>query len=187
MGSSLLLWLVGACIAGAGTAVFVEFGTAIPKSGGEKNYLTFLYPWPAYLVPSAYAAYATLMGWAAGNSIICGEYTLHALGIPVNSWNQRLIGAICLTTAMLLHSTSVRWGLRVQNALGTFKIGVLTVIAVAGIAVVTGALKLDGNALDNFRDPFRGTTTSVNALATSSTIHHRSFIGYANANAAKVL
>lgn len=184
VGSSLLLWLVGACIAGAGTAVYVEFGTGIPKSGGEKNYLTFLYPRPAYLVPSAYAAYATLMGWAAGNSIICGEYILHALGVPVNSWNQRLIGAVCLTAATALHGTSLRWGLRVQNGFATFKLVVLATIGLAGLAVLIGALKLDGDALDNFKDPFRGSNTSVNALATGLYKVIWSFIGYANANAA---
>ncbi|EJD50701.1 amino acid transporter [Auricularia subglabra TFB-10046 SS5] len=184
VGSSLLLWLVGACIAGAGTAVFVEFGTAIPRSGGEKNYLTFLYPRPAYLVPSAYAAYATLMGWAAGNSIICGEYILHALGVPVNSWNQRLIGAVCLTAATLLHGTSLRWGLRVQNSFATFKLVVLAAIALAGLAVLTRILKLDGDALDNFKSPFRGSNTSVNALATGLYKVVWSFVGYANANAA---
>lgn len=32
------MWLVGALIAAAGTAVYMEFGTGLPKNGGEKGY-----------------------------------------------------------------------------------------------------------------------------------------------------
>ncbi|KMU73703.1 high affinity methionine permease [Coccidioides immitis RMSCC 3703] len=39
VGMSLTVWFVGMIIAMAGTAVYLEFGTAIPVNGGEKNYL----------------------------------------------------------------------------------------------------------------------------------------------------
>lgn len=31
------MWVVGALIAAAGTAVYMEFGTGLPKNGGEKG------------------------------------------------------------------------------------------------------------------------------------------------------
>jgi len=45
-GMSLVLWLIGALIASAGTAVYVELGTGLPRSGAEKNYLEFMYRKP---------------------------------------------------------------------------------------------------------------------------------------------
>lgn len=58
---ALLLWLVGALIAMAGTAVFVELGTGLPRSGGEKNYLEFLYRRPEYAVTCVFAAFFLFM------------------------------------------------------------------------------------------------------------------------------
>ncbi|KAH9477578.1 High-affinity methionine permease [Psilocybe cubensis] len=46
VGVSLIMWLVGASIAACGTAVYVELGTGLPRSGGEKNYLEFIYRRP---------------------------------------------------------------------------------------------------------------------------------------------
>ncbi len=34
VGLSLFIWVAGMIIAGAGTAVYIEFGTALPKNGG---------------------------------------------------------------------------------------------------------------------------------------------------------
>jgi amino acid transporter len=38
-GMALMCWLIGGVIATSGTLVFLELGTAIPRSGGVKNYL----------------------------------------------------------------------------------------------------------------------------------------------------
>lgn len=35
-------------IALSGTLVYLEFGTGIPKNGGEKNYLEFVYSRPKF-------------------------------------------------------------------------------------------------------------------------------------------
>lgn len=38
-GMALMCWVIGGIISAAGTLVFLEYGTAIPRSGGVKNYL----------------------------------------------------------------------------------------------------------------------------------------------------
>lgn len=58
---SLVLWLIGALIASAGTAVYVELGTGLPRSGAEKNYLEFMYRKPKYLATCVYAFEITLI------------------------------------------------------------------------------------------------------------------------------
>lgn len=72
VGLSLFMWVAGMLIAGAGTAVYLEFGTAIPRNGGEKNYLEYVYRKPKFLTTGLYTGYVVLLGWASGNSVIFG-------------------------------------------------------------------------------------------------------------------
>lgn len=97
-------------IAAAGTAVYLEFGTAIPKNGGEKNYLEYVYRKPKFLTTGLYTGYVVLLGWAASNSVVFGEYILHAANVEVDRWNQRGIGLACVTVAFLIHGLALKWG-----------------------------------------------------------------------------
>lgn len=38
-----MLWVIGGILTLCGISVFLEFGLAIPRSGGEKNYLERVY------------------------------------------------------------------------------------------------------------------------------------------------
>jgi hypothetical protein len=67
------MWVIGALIASAGLAVYVEFGTGLPRSGGELTYLNYLFKRPRYLAVVMYAAYAATMPWPAGNSTVFGQ------------------------------------------------------------------------------------------------------------------
>lgn len=58
----LRYWVIGAIIASAGYAVYAEFATAIPRNGGELNYLQQVYRKPKYLVGCVYGAQALLLG-----------------------------------------------------------------------------------------------------------------------------
>lgn len=53
---------------------------------------------------------------------------LNAANAEVGRWNQRAIGVGVVTFALLLHGTFPKWGLRLQNVLGVFKIGSLIFI-----------------------------------------------------------
>lgn len=61
VGVSLIMWLLGALIAACGTAVYIELGTGLPKSGGEKNYLEYIYTRPKFLVSCVYIGYTLIM------------------------------------------------------------------------------------------------------------------------------
>lgn len=62
VGLSLFIWVAGMIIAGAGMAVYLEFGTGLPRNGGEKNYLEFVYRKPKYLATGFYTGYVILLG-----------------------------------------------------------------------------------------------------------------------------
>lgn len=132
VGLALFMWVAGMLIAAAGMAVYLEFGTAIPRNGGEKNYLEYVFRRPKFLATGFYAGYVILLGWAGSNSVVFGEYILNAAQIEVNRWNQRGIGLACITSAFLIHGLALKWGLRLQNLLGIIKLIIILVIVVSG-------------------------------------------------------
>lgn len=62
VGLSLFIWVAGMLIAAAGMAVYVEFGTGLPRNGGEKNYLEYVYSKPRFLATGLYTGYVILLG-----------------------------------------------------------------------------------------------------------------------------
>lgn len=181
VGLALIMWAVGATIAISGLYVYMEFGTAIPKNGGEKNYLEAIFRKPKFFITCMYAAYIFFLGWAAGNSINTAIMFLTAADTEVTKWNQRGIG-VAVVFCILINSLNVKIGLYLQNILGIFKIGIVLFISITGWVALGGGLK-DGYQSHNFRNAFEGTETAtaygiVNALY--SVIW--SFVGYSNVN-----
>ncbi|ODH13223.1 hypothetical protein ACO22_07473 [Paracoccidioides brasiliensis] len=180
VGLSLFIWVAGMIIAAAGMAVYIEFGTGIPRNGGEKNYLEYVFRKPRFLTSCMYAGYVFFLGWAGSNSVIFGEYILHAAQVEVTRWNQRGVGLACITTAILIHGLALKWGLRLQNLLGTIKLIIIVIIAVAGWAALGGALKVEKP--NNFHNAFEGTRGSAYGVVTALYNVIWSYIGYNNAN-----
>lgn len=89
VGLSLFLWVAGMLIAAAGMAVYIEFGTAIPKNGGEKNYLEYVFRRPRFIATGFYTGYVILLGWAGSNSVVFGEYILNAANVEVSHLAER--------------------------------------------------------------------------------------------------
>ncbi|EHK96508.1 putative High-affinity methionine permease [Glarea lozoyensis 74030] len=154
VGLSLFIWVAGMIIAYSGLAVYMEFGTTIPRNGGEKNYLD--------------------------NSVVFGEYILNAAEVEVTRWNQRGVGLACITSAFLIHGLALKWGLRLQNFLGVIKLLILLLIIVCGFVALGGHLKIDKP--DNFTNAFEGTTGSAYGVVTALYNVIWSYIGYSNAN-----
>ncbi|SZE99282.1 unnamed protein product [Blumeria hordei] len=181
LGLTLIIWVFGMLIAMAGLMTYMEFGTGIPRNGGEKNYLEYVYTKPKFLVTGIYASYVLLLGWAGSNSVVFGEYILNAANIQVNTWNQRGVGLACITTAFLIHGTALNWGLRLQNLLGMIKLGILFLITFSGFAALSGHVKFAENP-KNFHNVFEGTTGNSYGIVTALFNVIWSFTGYNNAN-----
>jgi amino acid transporter len=180
VGLTLFIWVAGMLIAFAGMMVYLEFGTGLPRNGGEKNYLEFVYRKPRFLATGLYTGYVVLLGWAGSNSIIFGEYILNAAQVPVDRWNQRGVGLACITSAFLIHGLALKWGLRLQNALGVIKLLILLLIIVSGFAALGGHMKIEKP--NNFDNAFAGTTGSPYGIVTALYNVIWSYIGYSNAN-----
>ncbi|KAK6206619.1 hypothetical protein LQW54_007571 [Pestalotiopsis sp. IQ-011] len=139
VGVSIILWLVGGILTFCGLSVFLEFGLAIPLSGGEKNYLERVYRHPRYLATCVLASQMILLGFSSGNSLAFGRYILFAAGsTEPDGWAARGIGIACATFAVGLHAVFPKWGLRLVNVLGVFKVIILLLIVFSGFAALAG-------------------------------------------------
>lgn len=65
-----MLWVLGFVLSFCGLFVWLEYGTMIPKSGGEKVYLEAVYTKPKYLATVIFAANAILLGFTASGCIV---------------------------------------------------------------------------------------------------------------------
>jgi len=134
--------------------VWLEFGLAIPRSGGEKNYLEYIYRRPKYLATCVLASQMILLGFSSGNSLAFGRYITYAAGGEVvDTYKARGIGVACVTFAVLLHSTLPKWGIRLFNVLGVFKVVILLFIVFSGFAALAGHRRIPDP--ENFKDAFK--------------------------------
>ena len=119
--------------------MYLEFGLAIPRSGGEKNYLERVYRQPRLLASSVLLAQMVLLGFSSGNALACGRYVLLAAGsTQADGWLARAIGIACITIAVLLHTALPKWGIWLSNVLGVFKVVVLVFVTCSGFAALAG-------------------------------------------------
>ncbi|KAH6857113.1 amino acid/polyamine transporter I [Chaetomium sp. MPI-CAGE-AT-0009] len=139
VGVSLMLWVIGGFLTFCGLSVWLEFGLAIPRSGGEKNYLEYIYRHPKYLATCVLASQMILLGFSSGNSLAFGRYILYAAGGELkDTYAARGIGVACATFAVVLHAVAPKWGVRLFNVLGVFKVAVLLFIVFSGFAALAG-------------------------------------------------
>ena len=164
-GASLLLWTLGAITGICSLLVWLEFGLSIPKfelqnrndddspaegeslhsvprSGGEKNYLEYVFGSDKYRKLRTTCQYGVIyitLGNLSGNCIAFGIFILEAAGIGgSNDSLVRGLAVVCMTGACLLHATSRQGGLHSLVVLAVFKVCILLAIIVIGFAAIGG-------------------------------------------------
>ncbi|KAH8707070.1 amino acid permease-domain-containing protein [Phaeosphaeriaceae sp. PMI808] len=179
VGVSLILWSFGAFVSTCGVLVWLELGLSVPfrevkvtpgphgkfekksvpRNGGEKNYLEFLYSnpnkdRPGFLVTCMYGIPFILLGNLAGNALALGSFVMHAVGRKPDDAKGEVIGIAIgtLSAACLLHMFSRRGGIIMNNLFAVIKVLLLVVIIVLGF-LKAGGVHLGGSAkaTENFR------------------------------------
>ncbi|POS73320.1 hypothetical protein DHEL01_v208286 [Diaporthe helianthi] len=203
VGMTLLLWVIGSLISFCGLAVYLDLGTAIPRSGGERVYLERIFRRPYMLATCMFMSYVVLLGFSTPNAVVLGEYALYTMGTEPNRWNVRLIAALAVSLLCCVHARGPRLGLRLINTLGVAKMAILVVVVVSGVAggimgvgadresaILEGRrvdLAMSGNepsssAQRNFSDIWEGTSTQPYDYATALLKVIYCFRGYSTAN-----
>ncbi|KAB5540575.1 putative methionine permease [Coniochaeta sp. 2T2.1] len=137
IGLSLTIWTAGAVLAACGLGVSLELGCMLPRSGGDKVYLEFIYRRPRFLASTLVAVNAVLLGFTASNCVVFSEYVLFAFGMDRPSDFLRKGLAVGLLTAItVVHGCTPKIGVAVQNVLGWFKVGLVVFMVFAGLFVV---------------------------------------------------
>lgn len=130
-----LAWIIAAIASFGGLYVFLEMGSLVPRSGGAKVFLEFIYTKPTLLATVAFSIYLVMFGFTISNVLVFGEYFIHALGITITPWRIRVTGLLFLYAAALIHGVSVNHGVRVQNVLGALKLVLVGIMVVMGLYV----------------------------------------------------
>ncbi|KAB5528837.1 amino acid transporter-like protein [Coniochaeta sp. 2T2.1] len=201
VGMTLSLWVIGSLISFCGLAVYLDLGTAIPRSGGERVYLERIFRRPYMLATCMFMAYVVLLGFSAPNAIVLGEYVLYAVDIAPNRWNVRAIAVATVSGLCYVHARHPKLGLRLINVLGVAKMLILVIVILSGIAGglmgvgsdrdLLMARRLDvplsdvaprSTAQRNFTDIWTGSSTQPYDYATALLKVIYCFRGYSTAN-----
>jgi amino acid transporter len=185
VGLSLLLWLVGAIIAACGLAVGLEYGCMLPRSGGEKVYLEFVYRKPRFLASTLVATQAVLLGFTASNCIVFAQYTLYAFEVEATDLRRKSLAVGLLTVITIIHSCFLKTGIRIQNFLGWIKIGLVIFMVLSGFFVVVFRNHGSGELRSHFpvgSAIWKGSDWSWGIISTSLFKVFYSFAGLNNVN-----
>lgn len=204
VGMTLTLWVIGSIISFCGLSVYLDLGTAIPRSGGERVYLERIFRKPYMLATCMFMSYVVLLGFSTPNAIVLGEHALYMTDEPPSTATSnllvRLIAVLAVSLLCYTHARHPRIGLALINTLGVAKLLILVLVVAAGVAgglmgvgadreaLLTGAdVPMAGDAPSstaqrNFRAIWAGTSTQPYDYATALLKVLYCFRGYSTAN-----
>jgi amino acid transporter len=183
VGLALTLWVVGAAAAACALAVALEYGSMLPRSGGDKVYLEFTYRRPRFLATTVISVLVVCLGLTASNCVVFSEYTLFALGVQEPSEGLRKGLAVgLLTVVTVVHGCFRKIGIRIQDALGWTKIGLVVFMIVSGLYVVVSGQRLDDPETLSPEGIWAGSNWNWGVMSTALFKVFYSFAGLDNAN-----
>ncbi|KAF7896513.1 hypothetical protein EAF00_006527 [Botryotinia globosa] len=149
IGASLVLWTLGFIASMAGTLMYVEYGLtiprrrmageiqAVPRSGGELNYLKFLAKHPKYMAICIFGFIFVVVGNSAANCVSFAFHCLAAAGIsdpPKGAVQAIALGTAWLVT--LLHALGRMFGVHLNSVFAVTKVSMLIMIIILGFMVL---------------------------------------------------
>ncbi|ODV81048.1 amino acid transporter [Suhomyces tanzawaensis NRRL Y-17324] len=156
-------WLVAAIMAFCGLCVYLELGSLVPRSGGTKVFLEYIYDRPRLLASVTFLVFSIISGFTITNCLVIGEYLLRSLGIETNDSRIRLTGLFFVYLTAAIHGLSMSHGVLVQNFIGGLKLGLMGFMIITGFYVLffpTSVSHIDSNLTwDNFF-PLKAEVTS---------------------------
>lgn len=127
----IILWVVGGVIALCGAFVYGELGAAMPRSGGEYQYLSKLYHPIVGFLSGWVSALIGFSAPVAGAAVAMGSY-IHSVYPDVEAtWIS--IAVVALITS--IHATSLRMGTHFQNFFTILKVLLILIFIGCGLSV----------------------------------------------------
>lgn len=128
----MLIWIVGGVAASCGALAYGELGAAMPRSGGEYQYLTRCF----------HPVVGFLSGWVSVTVGFAAPVALAAMAL--GSYASRVFTevrpeVVAITVVLLLtviHASDMRRGARFQNVFTTLKVLLIVCFIAAGLSSV---------------------------------------------------
>ncbi|KAF5022560.1 hypothetical protein F66182_5393 [Fusarium sp. NRRL 66182] len=208
-GASLFLWFAGIIYCLSGVHVYIEYGLnvprytidgveqSVPRSGGDLNYLQYVYRKPAYrkgtvlLSTCMFGFSFVALGNMAGNCISFATRVLYASGNtnPSSGAVRGIAIGIAILTCFI-HTFSRRGGILLNNMLAIVKVMILLLIIVTAIVFGAGNFKdVDGEPIQNHltqnthpSHAFEGSSGDANGFAHAFLAIIFSFSGFEQPN-----
>ncbi|NQY96151.1 MAG: amino acid permease [Henriciella sp.] len=136
----IMLWVVGGVIAIFGALSYAELGAALPRSGGEYNFLGRIYHPGAGFVSGWVSSTVGFSAPVALAAMTFGAYTTSSIlpGVSdgVSVWIERGLAVALIVVLTLIHTRRRETSGRFQNVFTLIKIIVIISLSVAGLILV---------------------------------------------------
>lgn len=132
----LSLWVVGGLIALCGAMTYAELGAALPRSGGEYNFLSHIYH---PLVGFVSGWISATIGFAAPTALAAmtfAAYMTSVLPQPVEGRIEKAMAVALVVVMTIVHSSSRRQSGGLQGVFTLLKVGVIVAFCVAALSIV---------------------------------------------------
>jgi APA family basic amino acid/polyamine antiporter len=129
----MMLWAVGGIIALCGAMTYAELGAAMPRSGGEYNFLTRIYH-PAVGFASGWvSATVGFAGPTALAAMTFAAYATSSLGSDANPWVLKAIACSLIVVLTLVHGSTRRNSGGLQVVFTVLKVGVIIAFCIGAL------------------------------------------------------
>ena len=132
----LMLWAVGGVAALCGAMTYAELGAAMPRSGGEYNFLTRIYHPAAGFVSGWVSATIGFAGPVALASLTFSAYALSIFSGEQGDFSRRLLASALVIGLTLLHATNRNNSGNVQIVFTILKIAIIVFFCLGALAFV---------------------------------------------------
>lgn len=132
----LMLWAVGGIAAVCGAMTYAELGAAMPRSGGEYNFLTRIYHPAAGFVSGWVSATIGFAGPTALAAITFAAYATSILPGESGAWLEKTLAAGLLILLTIVHATNRRNSGGMQLVFTILKVGVIVAFCLAVLMLI---------------------------------------------------
>ena len=137
----IMLWVVGGLVAICGALSYAELGAALPRSGGEYNFLGRIYHPGAGFISGWVSSTIGFSAPVALAAMTFGAYTTSSL-LPeasgsLTNWVERGLAIALILILTLIHTRQRETSGRFQTVFTAIKVVVILGISVAGLVLVS--------------------------------------------------
>ena len=129
----LMLWVVGGVAALCGAMSYAELGAALPRSGGEYNFLSQIYHPGAGFVSGWISATVGFTAPVALAALTFSAYASASIPLLASPLAQKLAAITLIIVLTLIHSSSHRNSGGLQNAFTVVKILVIVAFCITAL------------------------------------------------------